>query len=126
MVERKKIFDSHGFYKALDSTRVSRGLNWKQVGAASSVNTSTLTRLSQNKNPDADGLAALAAWAGLNPADFVKGVQKATHAETLAAISQFIRNDANLDAEGANALDEIVRAAYQQFADRASRKGPAT
>jgi len=32
---------------------------------------STLARMSQNKRPDADGLAALSFWAELNPADFV-------------------------------------------------------
>ena len=30
-----------------------------------------MARMAQNKRPDADGLAALAWWAGLNPADFV-------------------------------------------------------
>lgn len=126
MAERKKLFDSQGFYRALDSTRISRGLNWKQVGAASLVNASTLTRLAQNKNPDADGLAALAAWAGLNPGDFVKGVQRATHEETLAAISKYLRTDPSLDEDGAKALDGIIQAAYKQFADRAAKKSSAS
>jgi hypothetical protein len=35
------------------------------------IGKSTLARMSQNKRPDADGLAALSFWAELNPADFV-------------------------------------------------------
>jgi hypothetical protein len=35
------------------------------------IGKSTLARMSQNKRPDADGLAALSYWAQLNPADFV-------------------------------------------------------
>jgi hypothetical protein len=35
------------------------------------IGKSTLARMAQNKRPDADGLAALSYWAGLNPADFV-------------------------------------------------------
>lgn len=122
MPERKKLFDSEGFYRALDTTRKTRKMNWKEVGAASSVNPSTLARLSKSKNPDADGLAALAAWAGLNPADFVEGVQKSTHAETLTAISQFIRNDSRLDADAAATLEGIISDAYLRFIDRSSKK----
>lgn len=122
MSDRKRLFDSDSFYRAIDSTRKSRGMNWKEVGEASSVNTSTLARLSQSKNPDADGLAALAAWAGLNPADFVNGVQKSTHAETLAAISQFIRKDPRLDADAAETLEHIINDAYMRFIERANKK----
>jgi hypothetical protein len=28
--------------------------------------------MAQNKRPDADGLAALSHWAGINPADYVR------------------------------------------------------
>jgi hypothetical protein len=35
------------------------------------IGKSTLARMSQNKRPDADGLAALSFWAQVNPADFV-------------------------------------------------------
>jgi transcriptional regulator with XRE-family HTH domain len=112
MADNKRNFDVDGFYNALDLTRTSRKLNWKQVGAESSVSASTLTRLAQNKTPDAAGLASLAAWAGLNPADFVAGVKKATHEETLAAISKFLRNDPKLTGTSAGILEGMVREMY--------------
>ena len=65
-------FDSQGFYDALDATRRSRNLNWKQVAAKSGVSASTLTRMAQGRRPDVDGLAALASWSGLKADDFVR------------------------------------------------------
>src|SRR5216683_3173281 len=65
-------FDAAGFYEALDAQRQAQRLNWKQVAAASGISASTLTRLAQGRRPDVDSLAALLAWSGLNPADFVR------------------------------------------------------
>lgn len=54
-------------------TRVvnARGSTWKQVSDATGVSTTTLSRVrSGERAPDAASLAALSAWAGLNPASF--------------------------------------------------------
>lgn len=122
MTDNKRTFNVDGFYTALDLTRASRNLNWKQVGSESSVSASTLTRLSQNKTPDAAGLAALGAWAGLNPADFVDGVKKATHEETLAAISKYLRNDPKLSGTAAGILEGMVRDMYVRLVDQPTSK----
>lgn len=116
MSDAQKGFDSMAFYDALDATRIARKLNWKQVGAATSVSASTLTRMAQGKRPDADSLAALAAWAGINPADYVHMAGKAEHPEPLAMITTYLRSDPNLTPEGATALDELIKAAYKRFA----------
>lgn len=112
-------FDFEGFYQALDATREARGLNWKQVAEATSVHPSTLTRMAQSRRPDADGLAALSAWASLNPADFVKGAPRAGRApEALARISKMLREDPRLSDASARALEEIFRTAYGQLTRR--------
>ncbi len=113
-------FDFEGFYRALDATRESRGLNWKQVSEESSVHPSTLARMAQSKRPDADGLANLAAWSGLNPAEFVFGARSPRNrsSESLARISQLLREDHRLSESSAKALEEIVRAAYAQLAKK--------
>ena len=41
--------------------------------------------MAQNKRPDADGLAALCFWAGLNPADFVNPEPRSNGAQPMAA-----------------------------------------
>ena len=119
MIERRPVFDFEGFYRALNATRESRHLNWKQVAEEAAASASTLARMPQNRRPDADGLAALAAWSGLNPGDYVLYAAKSAAPESLAQISRALRNDPNLQRKDAEALDDIVRAAYS----RLQRKG---
>lgn len=109
-------FDSQGFYQALDAVRIGRKLTWKVVAEESGVSASTLTRMAQGRRPDVDGLAALAAWSGLDTNDFVR-----SHAtiperlEPLAMISTYLRSDRNLTPEAATALDELIRATYERL-----------
>jgi transcriptional regulator with XRE-family HTH domain len=110
-----KGFDGDGYYRALEATVKARGISWKQVAAETGVSASTLARMAQNRRPDAASLAALSAWAGLNPSDFVHAPYKATRAEPMAEISTLLRADPNLDPQGAEALEAIVRAAYERF-----------
>lgn len=122
MADRKPLFDLEGFYQALRATRESRDLTWKDVADQASISASTLTRMAQNRRPDADGLAALSAWSGLNPADFVLYGNRVESPESLAEISMVLRRDPQLDADDAAALEDIVRAAY----DRMIKKKPAS
>ncbi len=64
-------FNFEKFYQAVNARRVLRAASWRQVAREIGIGKSTLARMAQNKRPDADGLAALSYWAGLNPADFV-------------------------------------------------------
>lgn len=118
MNAENKGFNCMAFYEALNITREARNLNWKQVSALTSVGASTLTRMAQGKRPDADSLASLAAWAGINPANFVEMSDKAPRPEPLAMISSYLRSDPNLTSAGAVALEEILKAAYKQFSNK--------
>lgn len=115
-------FDFTAFYRALDATREARGLTWKQVADEAKVNASTLARMAKDRRPDAAGLAALAAWSGLNPGDFVTHSQSSS-SEPLAEISKVLSRDRNLDPGAAAALEEIVRAAYGRLARKDGKKG---
>lgn len=90
-------------------------MNWKQVAAESGVSASTLTRMAQGKRPDVDGLAALAAWSGLDADGFVRSEQKRPEPEPLAKISTYLRSDRNLTPEAATALDELIKATYERL-----------
>src|ERR1700676_4500873 len=109
-----KGFDGDAFYRALETTVTARSTTWKQVAAETGVSASTLTRMAQGRRPDASSLAALSAWAGLNPSDFVQAPYKAHRPEAMAQISTLLRADPNLDAEGAEAVEAIIRAAYER------------
>ena len=106
-------FDNARFYNALDRTRQSRDLNWKQVSSQSGVSASTLTRMAQGKRPDVDGLAALASWAKLSADDFVRSADDEGEPEPLAMISTYLRSDPNLSPEAADTLDQVIKATYE-------------
>jgi transcriptional regulator with XRE-family HTH domain len=107
-------FDAQGFFQALDSVRIARDLNWKQVAAAAAVSQSTLTRLAQGKRPDVDSLAALVRWADLDANAFVGAPPAgAATTEPLAMISTYLRADRSLSPQAADALDRVVKAAYE-------------
>ena len=108
-------FDSQGFYDALDATRRSRNLNWKQVANQSGVSASTLTRMAQGRRPDVDGLAALASWSGLKADDFVRSDADQGQPEPLAMISTYLKSDPHLTPEAADALDQLVKATYERM-----------
>src|ERR1700752_3143855 len=115
MLGEDKGFDGDGFYRALEATVTARSKSWKQVAAETGVSASTLARMAQGRRPDAASLAALSAWAGLNPSDFVDAPYKVVHPEPMAQISSLLHTDPNLDAEAAEAVEAIVRIAYERF-----------
>lgn len=111
-------FDAEGFYDALDSVRLARRLNWKQVAAQSGVSASTLTRMAQGKRPDVDGLAALAAWSGLVTDEYVRTAGERPETEPLAQVLTYLRSDRNLSPEAAIALDKLIKVTYEQLRTR--------
>ncbi|RUU76230.1 MAG: XRE family transcriptional regulator [Mesorhizobium sp.] len=112
-------FDAEGFYSALDSVRQARRLTWKQIAAQAGVAASTLTRMGQGKRPDIDGLAALASWSKLDVSSFYRPTEtSARNAEPLAEITALLRADKNLSGEGAIALENMLKSAYEHLRRR--------
>lgn len=117
MADIDNTFDVVRFYRALDGARQSQGINWKEVAQAAKVHASTLSRMAAGRRPDANSLALLAAWSGLNPADFVPGFKPAA-VNALAQISAFVHADPQLSPEAAIAMDEMIKATYVRLAKR--------
>ena len=111
----EKNFDADAFYAAIASTVVARGVTWKQVGQETGVSATTLTRMAQGRRPDAGSLAALSAWAALNPADFVNLRGRGVNAEPLARISSLLRADPRLRPDAAVALEAMLQSAYERL-----------
>lgn len=64
-------FDVAGFSAALRRAATARGADMKTVSAATGVSETTLSRMhNHGRAPDAASLAALSAWAGINPARY--------------------------------------------------------
>ena len=110
-------FNAPGFYKALDSTREAKQLNWKQVANGSGVSASTLTRLAQGKRPDVDSMAALVNWSGLSADQFVTGVPRGA-AEPLAQITALLSSDSRLNDESRETMIGMLTAAYSRLNKR--------
>ena len=101
---------------ALDAERSSRGLSWKDVAAEAGISASTLTRLSQGKRPDVDSLAALTHWMDMSADSFMPTrIRGYGGASAMTRISSILRDDPDLDADGASALEEIIKASYGRF-----------
>jgi transcriptional regulator with XRE-family HTH domain len=113
--EFEKNFDGSAFYSAIVSTVVARGVTWKQVSQETGVSATTLTRMAQGRRPDAGSLAALSAWAGINPADYVNLRQRSTNPEPLARISSLLRSDPRLKPNAVVALEAMLQTAYERL-----------
>ena len=120
--EKTRSFDGAAFYDALASVVQVRGLSWRQVARETGIHPSTLSRMGQGRASDAASLAVLAAWAGINPADFVQGPAAPIGVQSrpgglapLVAIAGLLKADLNLQPEAARALERIIRIAYERF-----------
>ena len=110
-------FDVNALHAAMDSERRTRRLTWKDVAAQSGVSASTLTRLSQGRQPDVNSLASLTAWLKISADHFMRAeaIDQFGSASPLAQISSIIHRDPNLNTEGAVALEELIRATYARL-----------
>ena len=115
MADIENSFDVIRFYRAIDGARQAHSLNWKEVARAAKVHASTLSRMAAGRRPDANSLALLAAWSGLNPADFVPGYRPSA-VSSLAQISAFVHADPQLSPEAAIAMDEMIKSTYVRLA----------
>lgn len=108
-------FDADAFYHVLDAERSARRLTWKDVAAQTGVSPSTLTRLGQGRRPDVDSFARLVAWGGFTADQFVHPPKQDQAGGFIANLPTYLRSDPNLDERGVQALETIIRAAYDQF-----------
>ena len=110
---RRTRFDFPSFYAALSATVKARNTTWKAVSEQTGVSQTTLSRMSNGRQPDAASLTALSAWSGINPVDFMSTPRRPR--EPIAMVSKLLREDPNLDRAGADALETIITAAYDRF-----------
>lgn len=114
------VLDVPALYAALDEKRRSRRLSWRQVAGEAGISPSTLTRMAQGRRPDVDSFGALTGWLG-QPADVFLGrggSQDESDQEPLAVISSLLRARKDLSDQSVDAIEDIIRAAYERFQER--------
>jgi transcriptional regulator with XRE-family HTH domain len=112
--------DVSALYGALDSKRRSENKSWRDLAAELELSPSVFTRLAQGRRPDLDNFVRMTGWLGMSAESFIEG-QKPSEAEaqeTVAVISTYLRADKALKPESAQAIEQIVRTAYEQFVER--------
>jgi transcriptional regulator with XRE-family HTH domain len=66
-------FNNKALSLALDAVRAAKGMEWPQVAEETRVSEATLCRIRQGKNPDANTLAKLVNWCGIDFGHLVMG-----------------------------------------------------
>ena len=90
---RMPSFDTEAFMKKLTHAANLRGKTMKEVAAETGVSETTLSRMSSGKRVcDAASLAALSAWAGINPARFSGLVLTPRRVDEVAASTRLRAN----------------------------------
>lgn len=111
--------DVEAFYAALDAKRQKESRSWRDLATSLEISPSTLTRMAQGKRPDVDAFATLLRWLGMSADSFMRPVEKKKReADTVAMISAHLRADRNIDPKDAEALEDILKAAYRHLSQR--------
>lgn len=111
--------DVEALYAALNQKRRQEGLTWRKLAKAMEISPSTFTRMAQGKRPDVDTFVALCSWLEVPAESFARNGAESKDEEdnTLAVISTHLRASRRLSSRSAEAIEEIVRAAYQRLKD---------
>lgn len=108
-------------YSALEAKRAAEDLSWRDVARQVGVNHSIFTRLSKGHRPDVDTFVTLTGWLGMAQERFVEGTEEPEMSEeTLEVISSYLRADRALKPKSAQAIESVLRAAYEQLAEQDS------
>jgi transcriptional regulator with XRE-family HTH domain len=108
--------DIPALFAAVDRQRRTRSLTWRQLALSLQVSPSTFTRMAQGNRPDADTFLTLVAWLGVTAETFASGPTPASNdTEPLAAITSYLRASRKVTAQEAEALSNIIAAAYDSI-----------
>ena len=111
--------DIAALYAALDRKRQSKGMSWRALAAVLKITPSTFTRMAQGLKPDVDTFATLVRWLGMPQEEFLRPASKRTEdADPLAMVSSYLRASKNLTHAQADALEDIMNAAFRHITKR--------
>ena len=122
--KNNSLIDTIELGKAIRRRRDELKLSLRDVGTATQVSASTLSRIESGKgSPDAENIARITQWLDM-PVDRVMKKHSGSdvepvvyypHESTPEIVSAHLRADPKLSAETADALSELFRVAYSQF-----------
>lgn len=108
--------DISALYAAVDRKRQAKGLSWRGLAAELKITPSTFTRMAQGMKPDVDTFAALVRWLGTTQEEFLRpSLNRSEDADPVAMISSYLRGSKNLTHDQADALEDIMSAAFRHL-----------
>lgn len=108
--------DVEALYAALDSKRQTKGLSWRALATKLEITPSTFTRMAQGLKPDVDTFATLVRWLGMSQEEFLRPAKRRVeNADHVAMISSYLRGAKNISQEEAEALEDIISAAFRHL-----------
>lgn len=115
----KRDVDTIALYSALLEKKDEQGRSWRDIAKELSISNSVFTRLYKGSKPDGGTLLTLTNWLGVPTDRFMTGQAAARdeRRETLSAIRTHLRADRRLTPQSAEAIETVVRAAYDQLAE---------
>lgn len=106
--------DIVALYAAIDRKRESHKLSWRALASKLEITPSTFTRLAQGLKPDVDTFATLIRWLGVPQEEFLKpAIKKKEQSDPVAMVSAVLRGAKNITDEEAEALEDIMNAAFR-------------
>lgn len=111
--------DITALYAAIDRKRQAKKLSWRALAAALDITPSTFTRMAQGLKPDVDTFATLIRWLGMPQEKFLRPVrEEAEDADPVAMISSYLRGSKNINHQQAEALEDIMGAAFRYLTQK--------
>lgn len=124
MTEELRV-DVRSLHAALDRTRESRGLSWRQLAKEIGVSASTISRMANNLKPDVTAFAAMTTWLRMPAEDFYIGGavrSDVDEPDLVATLAPLLRARKDLTGKDVEYLEQVIGAAARRFqAESASR-----
>jgi transcriptional regulator with XRE-family HTH domain len=116
----KRQIDTTALYSALLAKKEEEGRSWRDIARELAISSAVFTRLHKGARPDAETLAALTGWLGVPMEEFLSGqaAERDDRRQTMARIGTYLRADRTLTPASADAIEGLLRAAYDQLAER--------
>jgi transcriptional regulator with XRE-family HTH domain len=117
--DKRKHLNVSALYAALDAKREGAGMSWRELATQLELSPSLFTRLAQGRQPDVTALLTMCDWLGVSVDRFkeAESPERAPREETVAVIGSYLRADRALKPESAQAIESLVRAAYDRLAE---------
>jgi hypothetical protein len=113
------MLDLQALYEALDLKRQELRLSWDEVAHLLDVDVDELTGLGDGRDPHAGAALRAVHWTGLGLDHFIAEDDRRPaepSGEKAKQVAAFLRANRDLKPESAEAIEAVLKAAYDRFA----------